>query len=122
MIIWLDHLIFGNGFGLISPSFDDAYFWIVNTWNDELGLSMGRSESRGELYKLTHAPNGLGLTSIQWSHPKCNERRELLGYRFKPFYSKRVYGRVLVDWEICNPNDSQKAFEKTINERKFNIE
>jgi len=83
MIIWLDHLIFGNGHGIKSPYFDDVYFW-----------------QNGEFYLFSP---GLGaqLTSFQWNHPRPQERRIIANRLFSPFCSRRSWGRVIVSWSLC---------------------
>lgn len=61
MILWLDHLIFGNGYGLRSPYFDNRYYWLsgqLYTWSGWLGAQ---------------------LQSFQWFHPKPGEERRLGG-------------------------------------------
>lgn len=85
MILWLDHKIFGNGYGLKSPYFDAKFYWLS-----------------GELY---HWSGGFGaqLASIQWRHPKAGERRKLLGREFRALHSERRFmwlGRI-VPLPIC---------------------
>lgn len=87
MILWLDHRIFGNGFGLGAPFWDQRYFWLT------------QNHLRGELYTYM---GGLGaqLHSIQWTHPKAGERRHLSGYEFKVVHSTRRWCRVMVAWGL----------------------
>lgn len=80
MILWLDHLIFGDGHGMKSPYFDDRFYWL-----------------NGELYTFMHG-FGAQLHSYQWTHPIAGERRHLCGRDFKPFHSKRRWFRVEVAW------------------------
>lgn len=71
MIIWLDHLLFGNGHGLKSPHFDDRYYWLSGqfyTWSGWFGSQ---------------------LQSFQWFHPKPGEVRKLGGLNYSPFNSER---------------------------------
>jgi hypothetical protein len=92
MILWLDHLIFGNGRGMASPHFDQRFYWL-----------------RGELY---HFSPGLGaqLYSMQWRHPNAGERRRICGREFKPVYSHRRWYRVMVAWSwVGLPNTLDEA-------------
>lgn len=106
MIIWLDHLIFGNGFGLKSPYFDDQFYWL-----------------KGELYTWS-GWFGAQLQSFQWRHPKAGERRELLGREFRALHSERMFlwvwrryifgfplpiARVRVAWSTSLPKPLDEA-------------
>lgn len=95
MIVWLDQKIFGNGFGLDSPYYDDRYLWLGG--------------KRGTLY--TFSPGfGAQLYSFQWTHPKPGEQRELGGYRFRVFSTSRRWGRVHVAWSyVFLPDDIDAA-------------
>lgn len=73
MILWLDHKIFGNGYGLGSPYFDNKFYWLS-----------------GELYTFMQG-FGAQLHSIQWRHPLAGERRRLFGYDFEPLHSRRYF-------------------------------
>ncbi len=101
MIIWLDHAIFGNGYGLGSPLFDSRFYWLVNSHN-----------LKGELY--TFSPGyGAQLTSVQWRHPRASERRFLCNREFKPFHSRRLWGRVIVSWALTQlPSNIDEANEE----------
>ncbi len=96
-MLWLDHLIFGNGYGLKSPYFDNKFYWLVDT-------SFDRKHERGRLYTWI---GGLGaqLSSREWTHPKPGECRKLLGREFKPFNSNRKGLRVDVSWAITRWRD-----------------
>lgn len=72
-MLWLDHLIFGNGHGLASPYFDARFYWLsghLYTWQGWLGSQ---------------------LQSCQWTHPKAGERRTIRGVQFVPFQSDRRF-------------------------------
>lgn len=101
MIVWLDQKIFGNGYGIKSPHWDDVYYWLS-----------------GELYTWIGG-FGAQLCSFQWAHPKPGEERILAGRRFKPYFSTRRWlwlfrgsvfqiplpmCRVQVSWEIDMPD------------------
>lgn len=88
MILWLDHLIFGNGFGMATPYCDGRFYWLS-----------------GELY--TFLPGfGAQLHSYQWTHPKAGEERSLAGRVFRPLCSTRRWGRVEVAWAMVGmPRD-----------------
>lgn len=88
MILWLDHLIFGDGLGLRSPLHDNRFYWLA----DE------RTGHR-EIYTFS---GGLGaqLHSIQWRHPKPGEERHLFGRNFVIFNTTRRWGRVYCSWAL----------------------
>jgi len=106
MIFWLDHRIFGNGYGLKSPYFDDRFYWLngrVYTWIGGFGAQ---------------------FQSIQWRHPRAGEERTILGRKFRPLHSERQWlwlwhdkifsiplpiGRVRVSWSCSLPGDVHKA-------------
>lgn len=88
MILFLDHKLFGNGYGLKSPYFDSAFYWL-----------------NGELYTFAYG-FGAQLQSIQWTHPVPGERRTLAGREFVVFSSRREWLRVVVYWSMVNmPKD-----------------
>lgn len=110
MIVWLDHKIFGNGYGLGSPYFDGRFYWLSGqfyTWSGWFGAQ---------------------LQSFQWRHPKAGERRTLAGREFVVFSSERLFwwlwrdgivsiplplGRVRVSWALTGrdalPDDIDEA-------------
>lgn len=100
-MIWLDHLIFGNGFGMKSPHFDDRFYWLVDTKKD-------RTSGKGALYTFI---GGLGaqLTSRQWFHPRPGEERRLIGRRFRPSNSSRRWLRVEISWAMVLPSGIDEA-------------
>jgi hypothetical protein len=73
MIVWLDHLIFGNGYGLKSPFWDDQYYWL-----------------RGQFYTWS-GWYGAQLQSFQWRHPKAGERRTLINRACRALHSTREF-------------------------------
>jgi hypothetical protein len=88
----LDHIIFGNGFGMRSPYFDNRFYWLS-----------------GRLYTWV---GGLGaqLQSHQWTHPKAGERRTLAGREFVIFSSSRRWCRVECAWALVGlPKDINAA-------------
>lgn len=92
----LDHLIFGNGFGLASPLGDARYYWLGG-------------ERHGTLY--TFGPGfGAQLRNFQWTHPKPGERRMLGGRWYTVFQSRRRWFRVEVTWAVEGlPSEPAKA-------------
>lgn len=88
MIVWLDQKIFGNGWGMKSPYWDDTYYWLS-----------------GEIYTFSFG-FGAQLTNFQWTHPRADERRVLAGLEFKPFSSSRRWGRVRVSWALTKTGES----------------
>lgn len=103
MALSLDFLIFGNGYGLKSPYFDDLFFWIVDT------KPGGRQHGKGSLYTWI---GGLGaqLDSRQWRMPELGERRHLAGHEFVAFQAARSWVRVRVSWALVDlPKDLDEA-------------
>jgi hypothetical protein len=93
MALALDFLLFGNGYGLKSPYFDDLFFWLVDT------MPAGRKAGRGALYNWI---GGLGaqLRNRQWRMPQPGERRRLAGHEFVVFNASRTLLRVDVSWAL----------------------
>lgn len=85
MILWLDHKIFGNGYGLGSPYFDNKFYWLS-----------------GELYTFMQG-HGAQLHSYQWRHPLAGERRHLFGYDFIPCGSRRYFLWLFRDTQFAIP-------------------
>ncbi|AEI71065.1 hypothetical protein [EBPR siphovirus 2] len=96
-MLWLDHLIFGNGYGLGSPYFDNKFYWLVDT-------NFDRRHKYGRLYTLIGG-HGAQLSSREWTHPKPGTRRRLLGREFQAFSSTRKGPRVDVSWAIVRWRD-----------------
>ncbi len=95
----LDHLIFGDGFGLASPYFSGRFYWLVDT----------KAEKRtGDLYTFMHG-FGAQLHSFQWRCPEPGEERRLIGRSFRPFNISRRWGRVNVSWCTSLPRDIDAA-------------
>lgn len=91
MMLWIDHLIFGNGRGLRSPYFDNRFYWLS-----------------GRLYTFMHG-HGAQLHSFQWLHPKAGEVRKLSGRDYRVFHSTRRWLRVVVAWSTRLPDDIDAA-------------
>lgn len=113
MIMWLDHKIFGNGYGLRSPYFDNKFYWLVDTKH-------GRDKGRGAFYTFMH---GLGaqLQSFQWLHPNAGEERVLAGYRFRPLHSSRRWLRVDVAWSVQTLPDNIDEAHAYLREMKTKL-
>lgn len=102
-MLWLDHLIFGNGRGLATPYLDGRFYWLsgrLYTWIGGLGAQ---------------------LQSFQWTHPKPGERRRLAGRDYYPFGSARHGLRVRVTWAAKLPDDLSEALA-TIRKIKSEID
>jgi hypothetical protein len=99
VILALDHLIFGNGHGLASPYHSAHYYWLADT---------SREDRHAELYTFMSG-FGAQLHSIQWTHPSAGETRRLIGRDFRPFHSRRQWGRVMVAWCTNLPDDLDAA-------------
>lgn len=102
--LWLDFLIFGNGFGMASPYHDDTFYWLS-----------------GDLYTFQHG-FGAQLRSRQWTHPKAGERRTLAGHEFVIFQSTRSglrvecsWGLVRLDRDVTEANLQIDALKTTLN-------
>lgn len=85
MTFWLDLRIFGNGFGLGAPYFDQRFYWLS-----------------GRLYTWIGG-HGAQLQSFQWTHPRPGETRKLAGREYHPFQSSRRGLRVRVSWATTLP-------------------
>lgn len=83
-MLWLDHKIFGNGFGMKTPHCDGVFYCLG-----------------GELYTFS-AGFGAQLFSRQWFHPLAGERRKLAGREFVVFRSTRRWLRVEVAWALVD--------------------
>lgn len=81
-MIWLDFKIFGNGWGLASPHFDDVFYWLDGRFYHWLG--------------------GLGaqLESFEWTAPRPGTTRELVGEKFRVFQTRRRWLRVRCSWAV----------------------
>ena len=91
-ILAIDHRIFGSGHGFRSPHSDNRFYWL-----------------NGELYTF-HPGFGAQLYNVQWTHPNAGERRKLCGQTFRPFHSRRRWGRVMVAWAWVEiPKDLESA-------------
>jgi hypothetical protein len=108
MIVWLDHKIFGNGYGLGSPYWDSRFYWLS-----------------GEFYTWA-GWFGCQLQSFQWRHPRAGERRRLAGRTFEVYRSERMYwwlgrryifgvplpiGRVRVTWALAGDDALSKDID-----------
>lgn len=110
-MIWLDFKIFGNCHGLKSPYFDDTFFWLVDTKDQD------RNPKNGRFYKWI---GGLGaqLNSFEWFMPAPGTQRNLSGFRFKVFNARRQFLRVNVAWGLCTcgqiTHDDLAALKKNL--------
>lgn len=93
MIRWLDFRIFGNGYGLAAPYFDQPFYWLSGRFYTFMGGF------------------GAQLHSFQWTHPRAGEIRDICGVRFRPFNSSRRWGRVRVAWCANLPSGINEANE-----------
>lgn len=84
MTFWLDWKLFGNGRGMASPYFDDAFYWLS-----------------GRFYRWT---GGFGsqLESTEWFAPAPGARRRLIGREFVVFNTTRRWLRVRVTWALAS--------------------
>lgn len=88
-MFWLDFKLFGNGYGLGSPRFDDVFYYLNGKFYTWIGGF------------------GAQLQSIEWFTPKPGTRRRLMGHNFVVFNSTRSFLRVRVSWAIIAPNQLQ---------------
>lgn len=103
-MLWLDHLIFGNGRGICSPYFDNTFYWLVDT-------SGGRGAGRGRLYTY-FGGFGAQMRSMEWRAPKAGTCRQLAGVTFTVFSVTRRGPRVDVAWAMRLPDDIDLANAK----------
>jgi hypothetical protein len=95
--MWLDFKIFGNGWGLKSPLFDDTFYWLVDTADKE------RHERNGRFYKWSGG-FGAQLSSFEWRVPAPGTRRRLFDRDFRVFQAHRRGLRVDCSWAIAQSN------------------
>ena len=92
MIVWLDHLAFGNGHGMKSPFSNNMFYWLS-----------------GDMYTF-FAGYGAQFTSWRWFFPDENEKVVLeIGdstYTLVPFSSRRNWLRVIVTWRCLEMPDN----------------
>ena len=100
-MLWLDHLLFGNGHGMASPHCDDVMYWLVDTKD-------GRSNGKGRLYRWIGG-HGAQLESFEWTVPAPGTRRRLAGREFRPFSATRRLCRVEVSWATALPSNLDQA-------------
>jgi hypothetical protein len=87
----LDWFLFGNGYGMASPYFDDCFYWLKD-------MSGGnRKKAKGRFYRLSNG-YGVQLTSYEWFKPSPGTERILAGKRFVVFQAGRRGVRVEVSW------------------------
>lgn len=98
MIIWLDHLLFGNGRGLKSPCFDNDFYWLKD-----------RNSGKSEIY-VWSGWFGSQLKSFQWKYPCVGEERVLCGETFIPKSATTRFGRVMVNWGLVGEVDNERLF------------
>lgn len=91
-MFWIDWKLFGNGFGMGSPFWDDAFFWLRDRSNGERGP--------GYFYRWGGG-FGAQLYSIEWFAPKAGTRRNLFGRDFVVFSVHRKWLRVEVSWALA---------------------
>jgi hypothetical protein len=92
-MLWLDHLIFGNGYGMATPYHDGRLFWLVDTKDKD------RHGRNGTLYRW-NGWFGCQLRSTQWRHVRPGTRRRLGGREFVVWSSERRWLRVEVCWSL----------------------
>jgi len=95
-MLWLDFLLFGNGYGMQSPYHDDKFYWLVDTNQKD------RKGKNGRLYRFC---GGLGaqLQSYEWFAPPAGTRRTLCGVEYKINYTIRYcLLRVECSWEAVD--------------------
>ena len=88
MAIWLDMLIFGSGFGLGAPYWDQRFYWLCD----------GRAQ-RSRFYTWIGG-YGAQLQSFAWRHPKAGTEIEIAGERLRIFSSHRRWIRVRCSWAL----------------------
>ena len=101
MILSLDFMIFGNGFGLGAPYFAQTFYWLPYTMD-------GDEKRRGDFYTFMGG-FGAQLISRQWTHPNAGETRLIKGRKFRPLHSRRRWLRVEVAWGMKLPKDIDQA-------------
>lgn len=93
----LDFWLFGNGHGLKSPRASDKFYWLVC-----------ETSNKGKFYNWS-GWYGSQLSCFQWTHPKCAERRRLMGRDFRCTGSRRKFIRVRTTWTFDPSNNLDEA-------------
>jgi len=78
--LWLDFLIFGNGYGLACPAFNQIFYWIEGRFYRHIG------------------GYGAQLRSFEWRCPLPGTTRILLGRKFKVFLCHKRFIRWDCSW------------------------
>lgn len=104
-MIRLDWMLFGNGFGMKSPFFDDTFFWL-----NDLNFPRNRKGRHGNFYRWSGG-FGAQLHSIEWRMPKPGTRRYLFGHEFVVFSARRKFIRVECSWALAT---SKSITEETL--------
>ncbi|MPZ19523.1 MAG: hypothetical protein GEV06_16625 [Luteitalea sp.] len=89
-MFWLDWKLFGNGCGMASPFFDDAFYWLHD----------GGPAYRGGRFYRWFGGFGAQMHSVEWFAPKAGTRRRLFGHDFVVFSTHRKWLRVEVSWAL----------------------
>ena len=103
MIPWLDFKLFGSGWGLGAPHYDQTFYFLNGhfyTWIGGLGAQ---------------------LQSIQWTTPKPGEYRKIQGIEFRPFNTTRRGPRVMVSWAMTDLHGDLDFKNLKINQFKENL-
>jgi hypothetical protein len=90
--LWLDFLIFGNGFGIGAPAFPQTFTWYEGRFYSWIGGF------------------GAQLQSFEWRCPPAGTRRRIAGRDYRVFNASRRWLRCRVAWELCRfPHDINEA-------------
>ena len=83
--------VFGNGFGMGAPFWDQTFYWLVDT-------SEGRDSGKGRFYSWIGG-HGAQLTSFEFFCPRGGTERILAGRKFTVFNVSR--GRFGLMWSVA---------------------
>ncbi len=89
--MWLTFKIFGSGYGLGAPFWEQSFYWIPE--NGPGG--------RGRFYTWIGG-FGAQLSSFEWLSPRAGTRRHLLGKEFVIFQTSRRGLLVSCSWAVTD--------------------
>lgn len=89
-MLWLDHLLFGNGRGMKSPHADSLFYWLDGRFYGWSGWF------------------GCQLQSFEWRRMPAGTRRRLVDRDFVVVATQRRWLRVRTTWSMTgNPTSEE---------------
>ena len=104
MALWLDMLLFGSGYGLGAPYWDQKFYWLCD------------GETQRARFYTWIGGYGAQLQSFSWRHPRAGTEIQIAGERLRIFSSHRRWIRVRCSWALVRLppelDDSRLAIER----------